>query len=127
MKVLYRILANTVVVIHAAFIVFAVFGGFGVLRWRWLAWLHIPAVLWAALVETTGWFCPLTPLENLLRHRAGIDTYPFDFIEHYIMPALYPTALTREMQMALGLSVMFINLLIYAWIWHRSKKAPPVV
>jgi hypothetical protein len=122
---IYAMLADAVVVVHAAFVLFAVFGGFLVLRWRRLAWLHIPAVLWAALVEIAGWFCPLTPLENLLRHRAGKSTYQSDFIDHYIMPALYPDALAHESQMILGLSVLFINLSIYAWIWHRSKKASP--
>lgn len=120
---IYAMLADAVVIVHAAFVIFALFGGFLILRWRLLAWLHIPAVLWAALVEITGWFCPLTPFENLLRQRAGKITYRSDFIDHYIMPALYPDALTHELQIILGLSVLFINLLIYAWIWHRSKKA----
>lgn len=125
MKMICGMLANAVVVVHVAFVLFAVLGGFLVLRWRRLAWLHIPAVLWAALVEIAGWFCPLTPLENLLRHRAGKNIYQSDFIEHYILPALYPDVLSRESQMVLGLAVLFINLWIYAWIWHRSKKAFP--
>lgn len=124
---IYGMLANAVVVVHAAFVIFAVFGGFLILRWRRLAWLHVPAVLWAALVETAGWICPLTPLENLLRRHAGEITYQPDFIEHYIMPILYPQALTRELQMALGLAVLFINVSIYAWVWLRPKKAPPAV
>lgn len=118
----YRVLADFVVVVHAAFVLFAVFGGFLVLRRRRLAWMHVPAVLWAALVETAGWTCPLTPLENLLRHRAGEKTYPSGFIEHYLMPVLYPEALTREVQIILGLMVLFINILVYAWIGCRLKK-----
>ncbi|OIP92813.1 MAG: DUF2784 domain-containing protein [Syntrophobacterales bacterium CG03_land_8_20_14_0_80_58_14] len=118
---IYGILADIVVLVHAAFVLFAVFGGFLVLRWRRLAWLHIPAVLWAALVEMAGWICPLTPLENLLRHRAGKVIYRSDFIEHYMMPVLYPAALTRELQMALGLAVLFINVSVYVWVWHRRR------
>jgi hypothetical protein len=123
---IYWILANIVVVAHAAFVLFAVLGGFFVLRWRRLAWLHIPAVLWAALVELADWFCPLTPLENWLRRRAGITIYQTDFIEHYVMSALYPEPFTREIQMGLGLAVLFINVLIYAWLWHRLKKDRPL-
>jgi len=121
MEMIYGILADIVVLVHAAFVLFAVFGGFLVLRWRRLAWLHIPAVLWAALVEMAGWICPLTPLENLLRHRAGKVIYRSDFIEHYMMPVLYPAALTRELQMALGLAVLFINVSVYVWVWHRRR------
>jgi hypothetical protein len=121
MEMIYGILADIVVLVHAAFVLFAVFGGFLVLRWRRLAWLHIPAVLWAALVEMAGWICPLTPLENLLCHRAGKVIYHYDFIEHYLMPVLYPAALTRELQMALGLAVLFINVSAYLWVWHRRR------
>ncbi len=121
MEMIYGILADIVVLVHAAFVLFAVFGGFLVLRWRRLAWLHIPAVLWAALAEMAGWICPLTPLENLLRHRAGNVIYHSDFIEYYLMPVLYPAALTRELQMALGLAVLFINVSVYVWVWHRRR------
>jgi len=121
MEMIYGILADIVVLVHAAFALFAGFGGFLVLRWRRLAWLHIPAVLWAALVEMAGWICPLTPLENLLRHRAGKVIYHSDFIEHYLMPVLYPAALTRKLQTALGLAVLFINVSVYVWVWHRRR------
>jgi hypothetical protein len=114
-------LADAVVLTHAAFVLFAVFGGFLVLKRRRLAWLHLPAVGWAAIVETAGWVCPLTPLENLLRNRAGRDVYHSDFIEHYIMPVLYPAALTREIQVALGMAVVLINVAVYTWIWHRRQ------
>jgi hypothetical protein len=118
---IYGILADIVVLAHTAFVLFAVFGGFLVLRRRRLAWLHIPAVLWAALVEMAGWNCPLTPLENLLRQRAGERIYQSGFIEHYLMPVLYPAALTRELHTALGLAVLFINVAVYTWVWHRRR------
>lgn len=126
MNAMYGILADAVVLVHVAFVLFVVFGGFLVLRFKRLAWLHIPAVAWAVIVETAGWICPLTPLENLLRLRAGRESYPSDFIDHYIMPVLYPTFLTRETQIALGLSALLINIAIYAWIRRRThlKIAP---
>ncbi|MFH1079545.1 MAG: DUF2784 domain-containing protein [Pseudomonadota bacterium] len=119
MMMIYGIFADVLVLAHTVFVLFAVFGGFLVLRRQRLAWLHIPAVLWASLVEMAGGVCPLTPLENLLRHRAGKNTYQSDFIDHYLTPVLYPEALTRELQIALGLAVLFINVSVYAWIWRR--------
>jgi hypothetical protein len=119
---IYGILSHVVVIIHAVFILFAVFGGLLVFRWRRLAYLHLPAVLWAALVEMTGWVCPLTPLENTFRQRAGEAIYPSNFIDHYLMSWLYPEFLTAELQLALGLMVLLINVLIYMRVWQRSKK-----
>lgn len=117
----YGILADTVVIAHAAFILFAVFGGLLTFRWRRLAWLHIPAFLWAAVVEMAGWVCPLTPLENMFRQRAGEAVYHSDFIEHYLMSWLYPDFLTAELQLALGLTVLLINVLIYIRVWQGPK------
>ncbi len=121
---IYLFLADVVVMIHLAFILFAVFGGFLVLwRWRW-AWLHIPAVTWAALVELTGWICPLTPLENHFRAKGGDVAYSIDFIERYVMPVLYPESLTRRHQILLGMMVMTINLAVYAWCLYRQRRHP---
>ncbi|HPM82930.1 MAG TPA: magnesium transporter [Candidatus Anammoximicrobium sp.] len=92
--------------------------------WRRAAWLHLPAAAWGALVEAAGWICPLTPLENRLRLLAGQETYATDFIDHYLMPVLYPAALTREGQMVLGLAVLVVNGAVYAWVWRRWKRAP---
>ena len=122
---LYRLVADLIVVLHLAFVLFAVLGGFLVLRWKRCAWIHVPAVLWAALIEFAGWVCPLTPLENLLRERGGAIAYRSGFIEHYILPVLYPTVLTRRVQIALGLFVLAINLGIYGWVLHRIVKAKP--
>ena len=119
---LYRVLADLVVVTHLAFVLFVVLGGFLLLRWRRFAWVHVPAILWAALIEFAGWVCPLTPLENWLREAAGASAYPQGFIEHYIFPVLYPAALTRNLQVVLGISVLILNLAVYAWIWRVSRK-----
>ena len=116
-------LADGVVLLHVAFVLFAVGGGVAVLRWRRLAWLHVPAVLWAALIELAGWVCPLTPLENHLRAAAGESTYGAGFIEHYVLPVLYPAQLTRELQLGLGLGVLLLNLGVYAWLLRSVKVA----
>jgi hypothetical protein len=117
----YRFLADFVVGLHVLFVLFVVAGGLLVLRWRWVAWLHLPAAVWGALIELGGWICPLTPLEKALRARAGDAGYPGDFIEHYLLPVLYPAALTRGVQLALGLSVIAVNLAIY-WYVARHRR-----
>ena len=118
----YRTLADLTVVAHTAFVLFAVAGGLLVLRWRRVVWLHIPAAIWAVLIEFYGWVCPLTPLENWLRVRSGASSYRGGFVEHYILPVLYPRALTRELQIVLGLFVLIVNLAIYGWLLIRFAK-----
>ncbi len=113
---IYRLTADLVVLIHLAFILFAVLGGFLVLKYRGCALLHLPALIWAVLISLAGWVCPLTPLENWLRERGGLLGYETSFIEHYILPVIYPGELTRSMQIFLGLLVLVINLGIYAAI-----------
>lgn len=110
---MHRILADLVVVLHFGFVLFAVLGGFLAFKWRRILWLHLPTVLWAALIEFCGWPCPLTPLENWLRMKAGSLGYQTDFIAHYILPVLYPANLTRGMQIALGVLVLGVNIGIY--------------
>src|SRR5580698_966578 len=87
---LYRVLADAVVLLHFAFVAFVVLGGLLVLRWPWTAWVHLPAAAWGAFVELYLHYCPLTPLENWLRERGGLVTYDTGFIAHYIMPVIYP-------------------------------------
>lgn len=116
---IYRLLADVVVLTHFLFAAFAVLGGLSLLRWPRVAWLHVPAVAWAALIEFAGWTCPLTPLENWLRRRGGALGYDTGFIEHYITPVLYPGGLTREAQVALGFIVLLINLAVYGWVFGR--------
>jgi hypothetical protein len=113
------LLADLIVVIHFAFVVFVVLGGLLVLRWPWLALVHVPAALWGAAIEFAGWVCPLTPLEESLRRRAGGAGYSGGFIEHYILPLLYPGALTRSIQIILGIAVLTVNLLIYGYLLRR--------
>jgi hypothetical protein len=114
-----RIAADLIVLIHLGFVLFVVAGGFLALRWRWMPWLHLPAAVWGALIEFAGWICPLTPWENALRRAAGEAGYPGGFVEHYLLPVLYPAGLTREVQLALGLLVVAVNALAYAMVWRR--------
>jgi len=106
------LLADLIVVIHFSFILFVIFGGFLVLKWRKLIWLHLPAATWGALIEFAGWICPLTSLETQLRSASGRGNAS-GFIEHYIIPVIYPSALTREIQVALGFAVILLNLFVY--------------
>ena len=119
---LARITADLLVLIHFAFIVFVVFGGIMVLKWGRVAILHIPCALWGALIEFSGWICPLTPLEHTLREAAGETAYSGGFIDHYIMPLVYPAGLTRGMQVSLGIIVLVVNLLVYGLVIFRRKN-----
>jgi hypothetical protein len=121
--VVYGFLADFVVMLHACFVLFVMLGGFLVLWKVSLAWYHVPAVMWGAGIEFLGWVCPLTPLENMLRVRGGVAGYANGFIEHYIVPILYPAALTRKMQIGLGMIVLGVNIAVYLTLWQKSRKA----
>ena len=116
-----RILADGVVLLHFGFILFVVFGGFLLLRWKWSASLHLPAVLWAAAIEFRHGVCPLTPLEQELRLAAGEAGYSGSFIEHYLIPIIYPAGLDERLQYILGTLVIAINLVIYGWVRFRRS------
>lgn len=119
---IYRILADVVLILHLAFVLFVVLGGLLVLRWPRLAWLHVPAATWGVLVALVGWPCPLTPLENHLRQLGGQSGYGGGFIEHYIVGLIYPSGLTRELQMGLGAMVLVINLVVYTLMIRRRIR-----
>jgi hypothetical protein len=115
--------ADAVVVVHLLFILFAVLGGLLVWRWRGLVWLHVPAALWGVLVELMNWPCPLTPLEYGLRVAAGQAGYSGGFVEHYLLPIIYPAGLTPQIQIGLGVFVLLLNMLIYsALLWQRWRR-----
>src|SRR5687768_9935353 len=107
---MYRVLADAVLLLHLAFVLFVGLGGLLVLRWPRLACLHIPAAAWGVASEFGGWICPLTPLEQRLRARSGEGGYEGGFIEHYIAAWLYPDGLTRNIQFAIGGGVLLLNL-----------------
>jgi Protein of Unknown function (DUF2784) len=111
-----RLAADTLLLLHAAYILFVVFGGLLVIRRPALKWLHLPAALWGALVELGGWGCPLTRWENFLRGRAGGT----GFIDYYVRRAIYPSGLTRGIELALGAAVVTINIAIYVYAFRHS-------
>jgi hypothetical protein len=114
----YRVLADAVVAVHLAFIVFVVAGSVLILWRRSVAWLHVPALIWGSLVELTGWICPLTPLEDRFRELSGQQPYAGDFVERHLLALVYPAGLTRSTQIALGVAVLCLNGLAY-WTLMR--------
>jgi hypothetical protein len=114
-------LADLVVLLHLAFAAFVAFGSLLVLRWPRLAWAHVPAAVWGAAIEFTGWICPLTPLEHELRARSGTAPYAGDFVARYLMPLLYPEGLTRAAQLGLGVLVVLVNAAIYVQVIRRRR------
>lgn len=120
---IYRWLADAVLVLHLGFVLFVVLGGLLVLQWPRVAWLHIPAATWGVLIEYTGWICPLTPLENSFRMRGGETGYSGSFIQHYIQPVLYPAGLTRATQLTLGSVLLVLNLAAYSVVISRKRHA----
>ena len=116
---LYRIAADGLVLFHLSFILFVVFGGLLVLKWRCLVWWHLPAALWGMAVEFFHLPCPLTRWENLLRHLAGQQGYGAGFIEHYIIALIYPAGLTPQIQLGLGALVLVINIAVYTRLVRR--------
>lgn len=122
MAMRYSALAAVVLVIHFAFVAFVILGGLAALRWRRVAWVHIPVAIYGALIEFLGFICPLTPLEVGLRQRGGEAGYQGGFVEHYVTATLYPTGLTRESQVMLGVLVLALNGIVYT-IWLRRRSA----
>jgi drug/metabolite transporter superfamily protein YnfA len=121
----YGLLADAVLLIHFAFVLFVALGALLVWKWPRLAWVHVPAAAWGVAIEFGGWICPLTPLENHLRVLAGDKPYGGDFIARYLMPVIYPEGLTREAQFALGGAALLFNLAVYVAILRRSPAGPP--
>lgn len=123
----YRWLATLVVVGHALFVVFVLFGGVLVLRWPRVAWVHIPCAVWGMLVEYANWICPLTPIEDSLRQRAAEGGYSGGFLQHYVLKILYPNGLTRDVQIVLGTIVLVLTCAVYAVAiarWRQTRKRP---
>jgi hypothetical protein len=119
--VIYRLLADLTVAVHLAFLVFVVAGGFLARRYRWLVIPHLFCVAWGVYVEAAGAICPLTPLENRFAARAGQAGYQGSFIEHYLVPLIYPERLTREVQWALAGLLVAVNVVAYLRLLRRRK------
>ncbi len=119
---IYGLLADLVLALHAFFVAFVVLGGLVALRWRRAVFVHIPCALWGAWVALAGWICPLTPLEVSLRQRAGEGGYAGSFLDQYLVPILYPGGLTRGIQIGLGVFVLVLNIAIYAAVTRRWRR-----
>ena len=118
---LYRIAADGLVLFHLLFILFVLFGGLLVLKWRWLIWGHLPVAAWGVSVEILHLTCPLTEWENRMRLAAGQTGYGGGFIEHYVWPVIYPAGLTPAIQLALGSAVLAVNVLVYLRLFKLWK------
>jgi len=117
----YRVLADAVVALHLAFILFVALGASLAFRRPRIVWLHVPCAAWGAWVELAGWICPLTPLEIELRRNAGLEGYSGGFIENYVIPVVYPEALTRALQVIIGAAVLMMNALLYLALWRSGR------
>lgn len=119
----YRLAADVVLIAHFAFVLFVVLGGLLVLRWPRVAWIHVPIAIYGAAIEFVGFICPLTPLENSLRARGGEAGYSGGFVEHYITATIYPSGLTRRIQLVLGIGVLVLNAVVYMIAFHRRTRS----
>ena len=120
---IWRVLADLVLLLHLTFILFVILGGFLAIRWSWLKWAHLPAIVWAAALEFGGWICPLTPLEIWLLQKGGKAGYTGGFIEHYGIPLIYPTGLTPTIQWYLGIGIIALNVMAYTiCLWSTRRK-----
>ena len=119
---LSQLLADGVLLMHFAFILFVLLGGALVLYRRRVLWFHIPAVLWAAVVNLMGWVCPLTPLENALRRATGEEGYGEGFVAHYLAPLVYPEGLPEQAGVVLAMGVIAWNILVYLVVFMRWRR-----
>ena len=122
METVYAIGAGLVVLAHLAFVLFAAAGALLSLKWPRAMWAHVPAVVWAAYIEFSGGICPLTPLENEFRAKAGLNYYSGDFVARYLFPVLYPEGLTRQAQLVIALVVVAANLALYIFVYTRRRR-----
>ena len=118
-----RLLADLVLLVHFAFVAFAILGGLLVFHWERARWIHLPVLAWGVAIELVGWICPLTPLENALRRAGGEAGYEGGFVEHYLVPILYPGDLTREHQIRMGLALLLFNVGVYGLWASRRRRA----
>lgn len=118
----YRLAADLTLLLHLLFIIFVLFGGLLCLHRAHWAWLHLPAMAWGVWIEWAGWICPLTPLENHFRHLASGQGYRGGFVEHYLVPLVYPEQLTVLLQWLLGALVLIVNIFIYLYVFRKQRK-----
>jgi hypothetical protein len=118
----YSLLADLIILLHFMFILFVLCGGLLVLKWKWLIFIHIPAAIYGILIEIESWVCPLTPLEVHFKMKAGESIYQGGFIEHYLIPIIYPPGLNRTIQIILAAMVLILNIIIYTMVFYKYKS-----
>ncbi len=132
---LYRRLADFVVLMHCLTAVYLFIGGFLAWSYPWTVLIHIPFALWVSTAFVMGWTCPLTPLENWLRRAAGTRGYEGSFVDHYlarfVLPETdaQPSALGRRNEIILGLVFCVLTILPHTAklgqyrdaIWQRNQ------
>jgi hypothetical protein len=119
---LYRLLADAVLIAHLAFVIFVLFGGVLVSRYPHLLRIHLPALFWGIVVQWADWVCPLTPLENRLRQLGGEEGYSGGFVEHIVSKVLYPEHLPLELRYFLGLALIGVNTAIYGYVLFCKRQ-----
>lgn len=118
MRMVFKLAASALALLHLGFILFVVLGGLLLLKWPRMMWLHVPAAVWGALIEFAGWYCPLTSMENAMLRRAGESGYTGGFVAHYIFRLIYPAGLTRGLEIAIGVFVLVVNLSVYVRVFR---------
>jgi hypothetical protein len=119
---MYELAANLTLIVHFAFILFVVFGALLFFVATKIIFIHFPALIWGSYIELTNSICPLTYLENWFLHKANLTTYSEGFIQNYLVPIVYPVSLTKDLQIYLGIALIVINIVFYAFIFNKLKK-----
>ena len=119
---MYELAANLTLIVHFAFILFVVFGALLFFVATKIIFIHFPALIWGSYIELTNSICPLTYLENWFLHKANLTTYSEGFIQNYLVSIVYPVSLTKDLQIYLGIALIVINIVFYAFIFSKLKK-----
>ena len=119
---LYSIAAAGVLVLHLLFILWVAFGALFTRRRPLLRWFHIASLTYGILLEILEWSCPLTPMENWLRGRAGVPTYQGGFLLHYLDAVVYPDV-PPSLLVLCAVAVCLFNLGVYAVRFRRRRVA----
>ena len=119
---MYELAADLTLIVHFAFILFVVFGALLFFVTTKIIFIHFPALIWGSYIELTNSICPLTYLENWFLHKANLTIYSEGFIQNYLMPIVYPASLTKDLQIYLGIALIVINIVFYAFIFNKLKK-----
>ena len=119
---MYELAADLTLIVHFAFIIFVVFGALLFFVSTKIIYVHVPALIWGIYIELTHSVCPLTYLENWFLQKANLTTYTEGFIQNYLVPIVYPTNLTDNLQTCLAIVLIVANMIMYGLIISKSKK-----